>query len=64
MTLLLIPSAPGYMPGRADVSFYSIRVVPHVATDSPNTILCLFVSAKLFPNLKIQQIFIAEISSP
>lgn len=49
MTLLLIPSAPGYMPGRADVSFYSIRVVPHVATDSPNTILCLFV---LGQNLK------------
>ncbi len=64
MTLLLIPSTPGYMPGRADVSFYSIRVVPHVVTDSPNTILCLFVSAKLFPDLKILQIFIAEISSP
>ena len=44
--------------------FYPIGVIPHVAAGSPKTIICLFVSAKLFPDLKILQIFIAEISSP
>lgn len=64
MPLLLIPFTPWLYARESGCVFYPIGVIPHVAVGSPKTIICLFVSAKLFPDLKILQIFIAEISSP
>lgn len=61
----LSPLPPPWLYAReSGCVFYPIGVIPHVAAGSPKTIICLFVSAKLFPDLKILQIFIAEISSP
>lgn len=51
MPLLLIPFTPPWLYAReSGCVFYPIGVIPHVAAGSPKTIICLFVSAKLFPD--------------
>ena len=56
--LLLTPFSPWLYARESGCIFYPIGVVPHIAIGSSNTIICLFVLAKLFPELKIEQIFL------